>query len=211
MRRSPSIKRSYHRQGYKIRRAGSVGPRAGTSPAEDPTGPDRPADRPGLEYDPKHPPARLGGLGRQGGHLVSKEAGSPDSTEHKAAIRPATGGGRVSSPRGRDAGQEGPRPAGATWRGPGTARNRARREPSWLEAKTGKGANPRRGGSRAGRGSERPLRWPAPHILTRMLLPSVGWVPRPPTRRTRTRPKGRRSPCAARRSNAEATLPADRT
>lgn len=89
------------------------GVRDGISPVEDPTRPDQSMDRFGVQYDPKHPSTRLGGPGRQGDPLVSKEAGTSDSTEHNATNRPATDGGHAPARKGRCKCQKGPQPTGA--------------------------------------------------------------------------------------------------
>ncbi len=59
-----------------------------------------PWKRSGEEYDPKNLPARLGGPGPRGGHLVSKEAGPSDPTGHKATEPSGNGWRTRAGPQG---------------------------------------------------------------------------------------------------------------
>jgi hypothetical protein len=147
--------------------------------------------------------------GRRADHLVSKEAGSSASTEQNATTRPATGGGGARARRGR-------LPGGTPSHRGDPVRSRARegqgkRRPRGRSRAQGKDANLREGGTRAGRGSEGPHRWPSgPRGSARrfsLVLRRVGRDPpdrqtivegsRERSRRRYCHPPGTRTPRAA--------------
>lgn len=114
-------------------------------------------ERSGVEYDPKNPPANPSGPGRWDGLPASKEAGPSDSTEHNATSPSGNGRGTAIDPSGPVArARRDPDPPGRPGEDQDPQGIQARPGPKGPKPRQGKGANPRTGGTRAGRGSERP-------------------------------------------------------